>query len=297
MSKGEQLDNTQGSTLNPPQDFDELADWLVTIGSHFSPAELHGAVVGALSGAMRLPARQWALFGLAVTGADQRLDEGQFEEAIGILGGLASTQLEQLTDIEMAFQLFLPDDDHEIEQRTESLAHWCKGFLGGFAEAQVFLQKQDADEGEVDAEAAAQLDRSLPENVQEALSDLAAIAQASVSSQDDDGEHDDFDDMDEDDPLGMGLLLEADTVLTEDGEEYQYDSGDAEVAERDYTEIVEYLRLATMTVFTEFGWIEMLSQPAVDPQPGAASLEASIKSASSPTGAARFFKPGNKTMH
>ncbi len=280
-----------------PGDFDELGDWLLTLESRFSPAELHGAIVGGLCGAMRLSSARWAQFGLAVMGASSQM-QSQFGAMAKItLGGLAQQQLAILASDELAFKPFLPDDDEAIEQRTDSLSDWCKGFLGGFAEAQVFLQKQDADEGEVDAEAAAQLDRSLPENVQEALSDLAAIAQASVSSQDDDGEHDDFDDMDEDDPLGMGLLLEADTVLTEDGEEYQYDSGDAEVAERDYTEIVEYLRLATMTVFTEFGWIEMLSQPAVDPQPGAASLEASIKSASSPTGAARFFKPGNKTMH
>jgi uncharacterized protein YgfB (UPF0149 family) len=280
-----------------PGDFDELGDWLLTLESRFSPAELHGAIVGGLCGAMRLSSARWAQFGLAVMGASSQM-QSQFGAMAEItLGGLAQQQLAILASDDLAFKPFLPDDDEAIEQRTDSLSDWCKGFLGGFAEAQVFLQKQDADEGEVDAEAAAQLDRSLPENVQEALSDLAAIAQASVSSQDDDGEHDDFDDMDEDDPLGMGLLLEADTVLTEDGEEYQYDSGDAEAAERDYTEIVEYLRLATMTVFTEFGWIEMLSQPAVDPQPGAASLEASIKAASSPTGAARFFKPGNKTMH
>ena len=280
-----------------PGDFDELGDWLLTLESRFSPAELHGAIVGGLCGAMRLSSARWAQFGLAVMGASSQM-QSQFGAMAEItLGGLAQQQLAILASDDLAFKPFLPDDDEAIEQRTDSLSDWCKGFLGGFAEAQVFLQKQDADEGEVDAEAAAQLDRSLPENVQEALSDLAAIAQASVSSQDDDGEHDDFDDMDEDDPLGMGLLLEADTVLTEDGEEYQYDSCDAEAAERDYTEIVEYLRLATMTVFTEFGWIEMLSQPAVDPQPGAASLESSIKAASSPTGAARFFKPGNKTMH
>lgn len=280
-----------------PGDFDELGDWLLTLESRFSPAELHGAIVGGLCGAMRLSSARWAQFGLAVMGASSQMQSQFGAMAEIMLGGLAQQQLAILASDDLAFKPFLPDDDEAIEQRTDSLSDWCKGFLGGFAEAQVFLQKQDADEGEVDAEAAAQLDRSLPENVQEALSDLAAIAQASVSSQDDDGEHDDFDDMDEDDPLGMGLLLEADTVLTEDGEEYQYDSGDAEAAERDYTEIVEYLRLATMTVFTEFGWIEMLSQPAVDPQPGAASLEASIKAASSPTGAARFFKPGNKTMH
>ena len=250
-SKGEKLDNAQRSTLNAPQDFDELADWLVTIGSQFSPAELHGALVGALSGAMRLPARQWALFGLAVTGADQRLDEGQFEEAIGILGGLASTQLEQLTDIEMAFQLFLPDDDHEIEQRTESLAHWCKGFLGGFAEARAHTGKAAKDQSKPE----------LTPSVVEALQDMAAIAQASaqgaVASQDD-GDHqpEEAADWDEENDLFDPLAVEAPRESTGDEE-----------AERDYVEVIEYLRLAALTVFTEHGWVEATPVSKTSPKP------------------------------
>ena len=49
-------------------------------------------------------------------------------------------------------------------------------------------------------------------------------------------------------------------------------------------------RLATMTVFTEYGWVEILTQLAASAEQGDDGPGAS-------QGAARFFKPGNKTMH
>ncbi len=56
-----------------PGDFDELGDWLLTLESRFSPAELHGAIVGGLCGAMRLSSARWAQFGLAVMGASSQM--------------------------------------------------------------------------------------------------------------------------------------------------------------------------------------------------------------------------------
>ncbi|MGB2271388.1 MAG: hypothetical protein ACPH15_00070, partial [Pseudomonadales bacterium] len=62
-----------------PQNFDELADWILTVNSQFSPSELHGAIVGALCGAMRLPAERWGQFGFAVMGASETIIH-QFRE-------------------------------------------------------------------------------------------------------------------------------------------------------------------------------------------------------------------------
>lgn len=267
-----------------PTNFDELADCLLTMESRFSPAELHGAVVGGLCGCMRLSAVRWAQFGLAVIGASGQIASQFSHLAESVVGGMAEQQLAILASEDLAFQPFLPDDEETIEARTEALSDWCKGFLGGFAEAQVFVQKQG--QGET-GPTSAFADRALPENVQEALSDLAAIAQASVTADDDEVDEDFFD---ENDPLGMGLNLDDDAVITEDGEYSAASSEDAESAERDYVEIVEYLRLATMTVFTEYGWVEILTQLAASAEQGDDGPGAS-------QGAARFFKPGNKTMH
>lgn len=268
--------------IPPPDNFDELADWLLTVDSQFSPSELHGAFIGGLSGCMRLPPSQWAQFGLAVMGASQHVI-GHFSDlAEATLGGMARQQLEVLASEDLIFQPFLPDDDEPIEQRTEGLSSWCKGFLGGFAESQVFLQKSQPESDSPEGRSLAGI--SLPENVQEALQDLSAIAQAIVEDMDgdyDEGSDDDFEDG------FVGEPLDVDGVLTEDGEEYEADAHDAEAAERDYMEIVEYLRLAAITVFTEYGWIEMLEQNLVSDRPDQGS----------PAAVSKLFQPGNKTMH
>ena len=236
-----------------PQNFDELADWLLTVSSQFSPAELHGAIIGALSGTMRLGDEKWAQFGLAVMGAPIETMQQFGDLAASVLGSLAREQLAVLIDDDLAFQPFLPDDDETIEARTDALSHWCRGFLGGFAEAQAYLQKQPSQEqGAANAP-------SFSETVQEAISDLSAIAQAVV---DDEGyPADDYEaDMDiGDDPLAI------ESFLNEDGEAFEQETGDAQAAEKNFMEIIEYLRLATMTIFTEYGWIEIHHQEESSP--------------------------------
>ena len=263
----------------PPQNFDELADWLITVDSQFSPSELHGAIVGALCGAMRLPGKRWAQFGFAVMGSSETIHRQFSELAESVLGGLAREQFELLSGEDMAFQPYLPDDDETIEQRTDGLSDWCRGFLGGFAEAQVYQQK-NAPQNEAGE---AILPPSLPEPVQESLSDLAAIAQATVE----DDEYDEDDAELSDDPL------ELDSLLDEDGESFDFDVADAEAAERDYMEIIEYVRLASMTVFSEYGWVEIIEQQ--QKQQKQQQLPAADQPA--PPGATQFFKSGNKTMH
>ena len=231
-----------------PQNFDELADWLLTVSSQFSPAELHGAIIGALSGTMRLSDGKWAQFGLAVMGAPIETIQQFGDLAAEVLGSLAREQLAILIDDDLGFQPFLPDDDETIEDRTEALSHWCRGFLGGFAEAQAYLQKQpSAGQGAANGS-------SFSETVQEAISDLSAIAQAVV--EDEGYPADNYDDDRDigDDPLAI------ESFLDEDGEAFDQEAGDAQAAEKNYMEIIEYLRLATMTIFTEYGWIEIHHQ-------------------------------------
>ncbi len=287
-----------------PCDFDDLADWLLTVNSHFSPAELHGAIMGGLCGRMRLTPAQWAQFGLAVMGSagadlammdefeqapvvgdcsDDRSDDrsadrsvnhavdSTVESAESVLGGLAFEQQQSLAADETLFQPFLPDDDEPIEQRTSELSCWCKGFLGGFAEAQVFL-RQAALPTAID---------ELPAMVQESLRDLAAIAQAAISNDSGAASADGFDE----DPLTLkddfgdsGFA----TALDDDEES-------AEEAERDYMEIVEYLRLATLTVFNEFGWVEVLSSAEKKDSVGVDAVAA--------TGVAKLFPSDKNTMH
>jgi uncharacterized protein YgfB (UPF0149 family) len=61
------------------------------------------------------------------------------------------------------FELFLPDDESELMQRTEALGDWCRGFLLGM------LHDPAPDPGK------------LPEDAAEVLRDIGEIAQLEAS--------------------------------------------------------------------------------------------------------------------
>ena len=68
----------------------------------------------------------------------------------------------QLDDEEFGFELWLPDDDESLEDRTITLTQWCSGFMAGLASG-----------GQLDA---------LSEEAREAITDLQHIANAEMPS-------------------------------------------------------------------------------------------------------------------
>jgi hypothetical protein len=89
-------------------------------------AECHGVVCGLLC---RLPAATLdAFIGLLdmlelvkTPGTGMRM---AFEE-------LLNTSKTQLSDEDLSFALWLPDDEEMLEDRTMALSQWCSGFLAG----------------------------------------------------------------------------------------------------------------------------------------------------------------------
>jgi uncharacterized protein YgfB (UPF0149 family) len=75
---------------------------------------------------------------------------------------LLETTVQQLDDEELGFDLWLPDDDEALEERTISLARWCAGFLAGLASG-----------GQFD---------SLSEEALEAIDDLQQIGRAELTA-------------------------------------------------------------------------------------------------------------------
>lgn len=69
---------------------------------------------------------------------------------------------QQLADDELRFHLWLPDDDQPLEERTQSLAQWCTGFLAGLGVGGPLP--------------------NLSEEATEALGDLQQIARAGLTS-------------------------------------------------------------------------------------------------------------------
>jgi uncharacterized protein YgfB (UPF0149 family) len=142
-------------------DFDELANQLLEQGLETSPAELHGALCGLL--AAGAPAEAEA----GLSGVAHALEVDLFGELAAQTMDLYRTSVMAMEDDEFDFYPLLPDDDQEIEVRTEALSTWCRGFLAGFAQATTGPAGGDSSE---------------------IISDLAAIADAEVGEDADEEE-------------------------------------------------------------------------------------------------------------
>lgn len=156
------------------------------LGLAASAAELHGGLSGWLAGGGD-DGERW----LARVLADEQLPA---PPAGGALAQLRQATAGQLEDRDFAFELLLAEEGVALAIRADGLFDWCRAFLGGFGLAA----------GERPA---------LSEEGEEALRDIAKLAQASS---------DDFDRTEEDeDALAeieefvrvAVLLLHSDCVL------------------------------------------------------------------------------------
>ena len=157
-----------------------------SLGLGASPAELHGGLTGWLAGG-GADLQAWPAKVLAD-------DNMQTPEAGSALDRLRVATVAQLEDHNFAFELVLADAAEPLQTRTDALFEWCRAFLGGFGLAS---GKRPA----------------LSEEGEEALQDLARLAQATS---------DQFDSADEDeDALAeieefvrvAALLLHGDCVM------------------------------------------------------------------------------------
>jgi uncharacterized protein YgfB (UPF0149 family) len=143
-------------------DFDELANHLLEQGLDASPAQLHGC----LSGLLAAGAEPEAELGLdALTQVLVLPMHGELASRVMQLYTVTAAALE---DDEFSFYPLLPDDEVEIDLRTEALAQWCHGFLAGFA--------RTGGPAEVSS-------GTLSEDGGEALTDIAAMAEAALGEE------------------------------------------------------------------------------------------------------------------
>jgi uncharacterized protein YgfB (UPF0149 family) len=118
----------------------------------------------------------------------------------------------QLADMDMGFNLWLPDDDQPLVERTDALAQWCTGFLAGLG-----------------------LGGALPtlsEEAIEALDDIRQIAKAAYPQ------------------VGM-TDAERDEILEMEAESTEDQETGEENDENAFMEIVEYVRVVTLMLCEE----------------------------------------------
>ncbi|MBX2808743.1 MAG: UPF0149 family protein [Cellvibrionaceae bacterium] len=139
-------------------DFDELSDLLLSCGVHSSPSELHGFLCGRFCGGATPTASEWIAQSRDLLSLSPKFNR----ETKQCLQTVHQQTASALRSGDYQLQLLLPDDDTELEQRTQALAQWCHGFLLGFGSAGIDPNTEFSSE---------QAD---------ALKDLASIVQATV---------------------------------------------------------------------------------------------------------------------
>jgi uncharacterized protein YgfB (UPF0149 family) len=147
--------------VGDPENLQALAATVVDGGLPVSIAALHGAACGfAVFDGAEYPLYEFAdLLDPGLSGDDPAL--ARFVEAVH----------EALTAEDFGFTLLLPDeDDAEPEERLEALGLWCGSFLQAFGAGLARLPE------------ATGTGFSLPDEIQEIVDDLAAIAEVDPES-------------------------------------------------------------------------------------------------------------------
>lgn len=150
-----------GHRMNSLPSQDQIRDASRALGLHLPPAELHGALCGWLAGGGADDAR-WPARVLA----DEDLAAPQPGDALDLL---RQASVAQFGDRDFGLELLLPPPETGLAERTEALFDWCRGFLGGFG-------------------LAAGAAPPLSEEGDEALRDLARLAQAAPETEEGDEE-------------------------------------------------------------------------------------------------------------
>ncbi len=143
-------------------DIPQLEDMLFNLDAAMGATESHGALCGMLCAQGATNAAQWMLH---VLGEHEESSPGL--QAVGKeLMKVHQISVEQMNNNEINFELMLPDDDDQLEDRVEGLGIWCQGFVYGLAAGGI---KEDT---------------VLPENSKELIKDILEISRAGYVADD-----------------------------------------------------------------------------------------------------------------
>jgi uncharacterized protein len=136
--------------------FKDLQQALEKTDAEMLAAESHGSLCGICCAGGKPDLKNW----LNQVFDELDLNNMLIKEASQLLVGLFNNTQQQLNDSDADFQMFLPDDDVLLAERTEALAQWCHGFSYGLVTGGL---KEDT---------------VLPEDTKELIQDLVEIARA-----------------------------------------------------------------------------------------------------------------------
>lgn len=117
--------------------YTEIADALANTHSTFDAAQVHGLFCGYICATSGKMDTRWekTVLGKTKNPASRELLQQLYE-----------VSYHQMSEFSFEFSLVLPEDDTDINTRTEALGLWCQGFLSGLEQCQVPLKnREDSD--------------------------------------------------------------------------------------------------------------------------------------------------------
>lgn len=132
--------------------YNDIASAIKKAKLPFQSSELHGLLCGIICATSGNNQGLWEAILLGKKKRPKSLD---------IVQSLFETSYDQLTHFSFDFFLLLPDDEADINSRTEALGLWCQGFLTSLNKANVPIENR------------------APGEATEAINDLIEIAQVS----------------------------------------------------------------------------------------------------------------------
>ena len=137
-------------------DISALEETLFKVDATMGAAESHGALCGMLCARGSTDLSEWMGHVLG----EQEQGNVFLRDLANQLSELHQSTLGQMNDPYGGFQLLLPDDDDELDERTEALGDWCLGFVYGLAAGGISEESE------------------LPEDTKELLMDFIEISRA-----------------------------------------------------------------------------------------------------------------------
>lgn len=112
-------------------EYEEITAALERFGIAADAAECQGAM--SATACMNGPEGFQLWLDSYLEGLQDRMNEGDAlaKETLEQMQGFYQHICRQLQNGEFEYALFLPDDEIDLELRTEAMAHWCQGFLMG----------------------------------------------------------------------------------------------------------------------------------------------------------------------
>jgi len=112
-------------------DYEEITAALERFGIAADAAECQGSI--SAMACMNGPSGFQLWLDSYLEGLQERLNQGDAlaKETFDLMQGLYQRVCLQLQNGEFEYALFLPDDEIDLELRTEAMAHWSQGFLMG----------------------------------------------------------------------------------------------------------------------------------------------------------------------